>query len=85
MGGQRPLVMRFRRTPTNLHRLFRHNKLENYSDVLTPDELRRFLNIGKDKTYELLQNGTIQSLRIGRIYCIPKIYINKYLLSLNVI
>ena len=41
--------------------------LEKYPDVLTPDHVIEILNIGRNKVYEMLNNGTIKSIRIGRI------------------
>lgn len=55
--------------------------LEDYPDVLTSEQLRRFLNIGKDKTYELLKYGEIKSVKIGKIYRIPKQFLQKFLLG----
>lgn len=46
--------------------------LENYPDVLTPDDVIEILNIGRSKIYELLNDGTIKSIRIGRKHRIPK-------------
>ena len=46
--------------------------LENYKDVLSVDEVRDILRIGKNKTYELLKDGTIPSRRYGKKYFITK-------------
>ena len=46
--------------------------LEKYPDVLTPDDVIEILNIGRNKVYEMLNNGTIKSIRIGRKHRIPK-------------
>ena len=46
--------------------------LDSYNDVLTPDEARQFLRIGRNSIYKLLAEGIIQSTRIGRKYLIPK-------------
>ncbi len=54
--------------------------LKDCPDVLTPEELREFLNIGKDKTYKLLKNRGIKSIRIGKIYRIPKLFLKEFLL-----
>ena len=55
--------------------------LENCPDVLTTEELRKFLHIGKDKTYELLKNGKIKSIKIGKNYRIPKIFLQEFLFA----
>jgi len=41
-------------------------------DIITPDELMKMLNIGRNTTYRLLQNNAIKSFRIGKCYKIPK-------------
>jgi len=46
--------------------------LENYSDVLSVQDLQNILHIGKQTAYRLLTTGEIQSRRIGRIYKIRK-------------
>ena len=53
--------------------------LKNYKDVLTLKEVQNILKIGRNKTYELLRNGTIKSIRIEKQYRIPKINVIKYL------
>jgi len=39
--------------------------------TLTVQEVSKFLGIGRDKGYELVKNGTIPSLTIGRRYIVP--------------
>ena len=53
--------------------------LEKYPDVLTPDHVIEILNIGRNKVYEMLNNGTIKSIRIGRKHRIPKKILIDYL------
>ncbi|MBR4959334.1 MAG: helix-turn-helix domain-containing protein [Clostridia bacterium] len=53
--------------------------LEKYPDVLTPDHVIEILNIGRNKVYEMLNNGTIKSIRIGRKHRIPKKILIEYL------
>ncbi len=45
---------------------------ENYPDVVSVTQLCEMLNIGKDKAYELLRNGTIKSIKVGKKFIIPK-------------
>ena len=52
-----------------------------YNDILTVDELCEVLNIGKNTAYRLLKNGDIKSIKIGRIYKIPKKNVKKYILK----
>ncbi|MBR3997524.1 MAG: helix-turn-helix domain-containing protein [Clostridia bacterium] len=42
----------------------------------------KILNIGRNKVYELLKNGTIKSIRIGCKHRIPKKILIKYLENL---
>lgn len=53
--------------------------LENYPAVLSPQDLRQILRIGRAATYRLLADGTIPSFKIGRIYKIPKSALAAYL------
>lgn len=52
---------------------------EEYKDVLTVKEVCAALSIGRNKIYELLKNGTLKSIRIGKKYIIPKIYLVDYI------
>jgi excisionase family DNA binding protein len=53
--------------------------LQNCPDVLDVQGLAEILGIGKNKAYELLKRKSIKSLRIGKIYKIPKLYIAEFL------
>ncbi len=48
---------------------------DTYKDVLTVDEVCTALHIGKNSVYKLLQMGVLQSIKIGRKYIIPKIFL----------
>ena len=50
-----------------------------YDDILTIDDLAKMLKIGKNKAYRLLNRGEIKSIRIGKIYRIPKENVIEYL------
>lgn len=45
---------------------------ENCNDILTVKEVHSILKIGKNMLYNLLQDGTLKSIRFGRKYLIPK-------------
>lgn len=47
-------------------------KFNSYLDILSVNQLCEILGIGKNTAYRLLQNGKIKSIRIGKIYKIPK-------------
>ena len=53
--------------------------LAEYDDVLTRKELQRILKCGRSKAYELLQNGVIQSRRLGSEYRILKSVVIQFL------
>lgn len=46
--------------------------LNSYPDVLTTDEARAVLGIGKNSIYTLLKEGKLRSIRIGTMHRIPK-------------
>ena len=58
------------------------NTFKGYPDIVSLPQLRDMLQIGKNTAYELLANNEIKSIRIGRVYKIPKQnvidYINKF-------
>ena len=49
-------------------------------DLLTVEELCNTLMIGKNAAYQLLASGKIKCFRINRIWKIPKISVNEYIL-----
>jgi len=53
--------------------------LNKYNDVLTVEELCEVLRIGKNTAYRLLKSNEIKSVKIGKIYKIPKKSVRKYL------
>lgn len=53
---------------------------EKYPDVVDVDELREMLGgISKRLAYRLLADQEIKSVRVGRAYKIPKVYVIEYL------
>ena len=55
--------------------------LNRYNDILTVDELCKVLKIGKNTAYTLLKSGEIKSVKIGRVYKIPKRNVIAYILK----
>lgn len=53
--------------------------LDGYNDVLTPDEVQKILQTGRNTVYEYLAAGRIRSIRIGGKYRIPKLYLVEFL------
>ena len=56
--------------------------LKNYKDILSVEDLCEILSIGKNTAYRLLKSGEIKSVRIGKVYKIPKEYLINYLKKL---
>lgn len=57
---------------------------EDYPDVVEVDDLRRMLGgISRKLTYRLLADQEIKSVRIGRIYKIPKLCVIEYLMRVS--
>lgn len=52
----------------------------SYPDVVHVDELREMLGgIGRTTVYALLKSGRIESVKMGRVYLIPKINVIRFL------
>ena len=53
---------------------------KQYPDVVSVSQLQEMLGgIGRNSAYNLMKSGKIKSVRVGRIYKIPKANIIKYL------
>lgn len=50
-----------------------------YPDAVTPGQVQQMLGIGRRKAYELLKSGELPSIRMGRLYRIPKLSVIDYL------
>lgn len=55
--------------------------LEEYADVLTTEETCEALRIGYNALYELLSSGKLKGYRNGRVWRIPKISVQAYILE----
>ena len=55
--------------------------LEEYKDVMTAGQVQEVLGIGKATLYKLLNTGEIKSIRIGRVFKVPKVYLIDYILK----
>ena len=53
--------------------------LEQYSDILTVEELCEVLGIGANAAYQMLNNGAIPAFRIGRRWKVPKESVKEYI------
>ena len=45
---------------------------KEYNDVVTIEDIMKMLHIGRTTVYEMLKNGMIYSVRIGKKYIVPK-------------
>lgn len=53
--------------------------LADLPDVLTVDEVRRVLRTGKNSVYELIHQGHIRSVQLGRGIRVPKAALIEFL------
>ena len=51
---------------------------DNEYDILTPEEVMEYLNIGKNSVYALLNSGELKGFRIGRNWKIPRKSLDSY-------
>lgn len=50
-----------------------------YPDVLTTKDLQNILGISGKTVFRLLHSGQIKSIKVGRNFRVPKIYLLQYL------
>jgi len=55
--------------------------LEEYADILTAEEACEALRIGYNAIYQMLNSGKLKGLRNGRVWRIPKISVQEYILE----
>ena len=55
------------------------NLFKAFDDIVSVEELCKMLHIGRNKACELLRSRKIKSVRIGKVYKIPKKYVIEYL------
>lgn len=51
------------------------------NDLITIDELCDILSIGRNAAYKLLNSKELKAFRIGKVWKIPRIALNDYILS----
>lgn len=54
---------------------------KEFEDLITIDDLCSMLSIGTNAAYTLLKSNKINAFRIGRVWKIPRISVEKYVLS----
>jgi len=55
--------------------------LNQYQDIMTVLEVADALYIGKNRVYELLASGMLKGFRIGKVWKIPKLSVEQFILS----
>ena len=45
---------------------------EEYGDIVSVDDVKKMLGVGRTAVYTMLQKGTLRSVKVGRKYIIPK-------------
>ncbi len=53
-------------------------KISELSDLLTIDEMCKFLEISPKTGYRLIKRGEIKAVKVGRSYRIPKQHLLEY-------
>lgn len=53
----------------------------DYPDVVTPNDLRLMLNIGRNSVYNLIRSGQIEVIRIGKKILVPKISVIRFVMQ----
>ena len=51
---------------------------KDYPDVLDVKQVSRLLGVSTKTVYRLLRNGSLDSLKIGREFRVPKVNVMKY-------
>ena len=52
-----------------------------YTDILSVGDVCEILLIGRNRTYELLNDGSLRGFRVGRTWRIPKKSLETYILQ----
>ena len=58
--------------------LYQHS-FKGYPDVLNVEQVSEVLGISTKSVYKLLKDSSLKSLKIGREFKIPKLYVLQYL------
>ena len=54
---------------------------DSYPDVVSVEEIQQMLRIGKNAVYQLLKNGAIKSIKVGKRYIVPKKSVIEFLMK----
>ena len=53
----------------------------DYPDIVSVFQLQKMLNISRQLAYELISNGSINAVKVGNAYRIPKVSVIGYMLN----
>ena len=54
---------------------------EAYEDIVTIEDCCEMLKIGKNNCYRLLKSGKLKGFKIGRVWKISRLSVEKYVLE----
>ena len=53
----------------------------DFPDIVSVFQLQKMLNISRQLAYELISNGSINAVKVGNAYRIPKVSVIGYMLN----
>ena len=60
---------------------FTEGVFDSYPDVVSVEEMQQMLRLGKNAVYQLLKDGAIKSIKVGKRYIVPKKYVIEFLVQ----
>jgi excisionase family DNA binding protein len=61
-----------RRIPKKREAITVIKRHDDLPDLVTPDEARAFLRVGRNAIYDLIKSGALPSVRFGKLIRVPK-------------
>ena len=52
--------------------MFQAPMVKEYGEIVSVDDVKRMVGVGRTAVYTLLQTGALRSVKVGRKYIIPK-------------
>ena len=53
--------------------------LKDYPEIMSVEETSTALGVSTKTVYKMLKNGTIQNMKVGRAYRVPKVHLLSFL------
>ena len=53
--------------------------LKDYPEIMSVEEASAALGVSTKTVYKMLKNGTIQNMKVGRSYRVPKVHLLSFL------